>query len=224
MVLSQILDWVNDVGQGFLFLAVLVWGFSYWKQPKAIQWLGIYLVLNLIIQLVAAYMWQNRMNNLPLLHVNTLLEFVFFSLFFRYVYIDQQFFTKYFTHILILGSILLILNSLLLESIFAFNTQAKVLVQICLIAYVLLYFFDAFGRVDFSQTEGRAISFICFAILMYYAGSLFIFMFGQISSTQNLVEEYRLIWIVNGVLTTIFQLIVLISIAQIAIYRKRSSP
>ncbi|RMG69625.1 MAG: hypothetical protein D6722_09890, partial [Bacteroidetes bacterium] len=87
----------------------------------------MYLTLNLIVQLAASWIafHADNPNNLPLLHLNTLLEFVFFSLFFREIYIDMPFFKRYFWWGLGGGSLLLIANSFFWEPIWGFNTVAK---------------------------------------------------------------------------------------------------
>lgn len=220
-MLTQILDWIDNVAIGFLVASVVIWALYRRKMPSGITYVGIYLLLNLLVQIGAYFLWKQSLNNLPLLHLNTLLEFVFFSLFFREIYIGQPWFKKNAKYIIAGISLLLVLNSLFLESLTDFNSNAKILVQVCLISYVILYFFDAFGRVDFSFADTQAISFICFAVLMYYAGSLFIFMFKYNSfRTAEIAEGYRLIWVINGILNAIFQLIVLIAFSKIVLSHK----
>lgn len=215
-MLTQILQWVSTAGQLILLLSVIIWGLYFRKMPKAIHFLGIYLVLNLIVQLIAFLLWKQSLNNLSLLHLNTLLEFVFISLFFKEVYIDQHFFKKHFTYIITGISLLLFLNSIFIEPLNSFNSNAKILVQVCLISYVIIYFFDTFGRVDLSQRKDQAISFICFSILLFYSGSLVTFMFGNLIVGDEVKEGIRPIWLINGFLTLVFQLILLGSFLRIA--------
>ncbi|MEZ4771538.1 MAG: hypothetical protein R3D00_00065 [Bacteroidia bacterium] len=219
-MLTDILAWITNLGLLFLISSVILWGFYYRRIPRAIQLLGYYLASNLLIQVVAGYLWEKSLNNLPLLHLNTLLEFIFFSLFFREVYIDMRFFKKYFNIILEGMTLFLVYNAIFWEPLSDLNSNASSLTHGFLIGYVILYFFDAFGRVDFSKKEEQAISFICFAVLLCYAGSLFIFMFSQFITKESL-EGYRLFWIVNGCLTSIFQMIVLIAISKIIFQRNK---
>lgn len=221
-MLAEILDWITNIGLAFLAAAVLVWMRYYRKMPRAIQLLGFYLLANLLIQVGADFLWQRSMNNLPLLHLNTLLEFVFITLFFREVYIEQAWFKKYFNYWISVVAFLLIVNSLFIESIYEFNSIAKTLVQVIIMTYVILYFFDAYGRVDFSQVEHQVIGLICFAILLCYAGSLFVFMFSQFSWGSNR-EVYRGLWLINGGLTLVFQLLILIAFLKTVFQRRKGS-
>ena len=219
---TQIFDWIVNIGLLFLIASVIVWGRYYKTLPKAIQVLGYYLVSNLFIQLAAHFLWYKSLNNLPLLHLNTILEFVFISLFFKEMYIDQHFFKKNIRYIISGGVFLLIINSLFWEPINDFNSNAKTLVQVIIIAHAVAYFFDAFGRIDFSEQQNQAISFICFAILLNYSGSLFIFMFSQFfPGDKNLTFEA--FWIVNACLTFVFQLIILIAISRVAFQGRKLS-
>lgn len=219
-MLEQTLNGLADVGLWFLVFSVVAWGIFYKKFPLSIKYLGIYLFLNLVIQIVADQLFQKGLPNLPLLHLNTLLEFVFLSLFFKEVYKRQDSFKKYFIFFVLIVALLLILNSVFIEPIYGFNSKAKSLVQICIIFYVVLYFFDSYGKVDFLEGENLSINMICFAVLLYYAGSLFIFMFSQFFFVER-SEAFYAFWVVNAGLTFIFQLIMLISITLL-IMRKRT--
>lgn len=205
---------------GWIFLAIAAggWAWYYRQLPPAIRYLGMYLVLNLIIQLAASWIayYADTPNNLPLLHLNTLLEFIFFSLFFREVYIDVLIFKRYFGWWLGGGSLLLMANSFFWEPIWGFNTVAKAAVQLCLIAYVILYFFDAFGRVDLTERVPQVFSLLCSAILLYYAGSLFIFMIGQWIIQEAMGEAFEWMWTFNAIFSSLFQLVAMVSVYRLA--------
>ncbi|MEL6251921.1 MAG: hypothetical protein AAFR87_07915, partial [Bacteroidota bacterium] len=85
-------------------------------------------------------------------------------------------------------------------------------------------FFDAYGKVDLAQTDAQAVSLICFGILLYNSGSLFVFMFSEFSSLADVRESYRIIWMINGVLTFLFQLIILIAFLKLNRFGRSSDP
>jgi len=221
MDLTQLLDWITNIGRLFLLGAVGIWAIRYSRLPRAVRVFGLYLLLNLLLQTAAYLLWRQKMNNLPLLHLNTLLEFVFISWFFKEVYTGLPVFKGYFLPLIGGLTLLLILNSVFVESVFDFNTRAKTFVQMVLMLYVVLYFFDAYGRVDLMDREQQAISFLCFAVLFYYAGSLFIFMFSEFSKLEQVQEGYKYIWLINAFLTAIFQLIALVAISRAAFPGKK---
>ena len=215
---TQILDWVTNTGRVCSLLAVIVWVIFHRRFPQSFKYLGIYLIANLIIQFVAELMWQKGQNNLPLLHVNTLLEFVFFTLFFKDIYLQQEAFKKH-VFLFIGGiSLLLLINSIWFEPFFEMNSNARTLVQIIIIAYVVIYIFDVFGKIALSENKAMSISLICFVTLIYYAGSLSTFMLSDFIVAKR-SGETGMIWMINASLYTIFQIIILFSIMNIALQR-----
>lgn len=213
-------EWAADIGRVFLLIGILIWVVRFRKMPRSIHPIGVYFVLNLIIQQYAIYLWGQHDNNLWLLHVNTWLEFILFSLFFREIYRGFPLFKRYFWAWIGFGFLGLVANSIWIEPFTGFNTIAKSVVQVSLLTYVIMYFIDAFGKLDFSQRKPQAISMICFAILLYYAGSFFIFLFATASVSTTLAQPYDLIWMINSLMVAIFQLIILVALLLIAIPKK----
>jgi len=208
---STLINWISTFSQLLQLGLVLMWAFQYRKLPSPARWLGWYLLLNLVVQMAALWLIFQQGNNLALLHLNTALEFVFFSLLFRELYRFQAWFRPIFPYWL--GSIILLLvvNSVWLEPIDTFNSSAKALVSSILIAYVVLYFFDTYGRVDISRGQPRALSWVCFATMIYYSGSLLIYLFPHISLNKTLESTYAYLWVLNVLLYVVFLLIVLVA-------------
>lgn len=179
-------------------------GLRYWHRlPHSLQWLVVYLVFNFLIEIGARTAAALFRQNLPLLHVYTAGEFVLFSLFYRQILDEQSVFKTYFNWILPVGLLLVVLNTVFLQGIFEFNSYAKSLVQIVIILYALDYAF----RIAEPEGDTRVLRLINAAILIYYCGSLFIFMASQFESVAR--EPFRLLWTVNKVLNLIFQLLIL---------------
>lgn len=188
---------------------VVLWAWRFRWLPQPLRWLGWYAVLNLPIQLLADWLWQQSLNNLPLLHLNILVEFVVFSLFFRDVYRGHEWFKRWLGWWLGAGIAGLLGYSLFIRSLDQFPAESQLFVKAYIIAGVVLYLFDAFGRVDFAQPRTQAIGVSCFALLTYYSGSLFIFLFNQLAYDPALKFAYQWLWAINGVLVLGFDLVIL---------------
>ncbi len=220
--MTQTLNWINNISLILQIATVFVWIFRFSRIPRAMQWLGVYLAFNVVIQLVAKQLWLRSMNNLPLLHLNTLVELVLTSVFFREIYINQQWFKRHFTLIVGLMVGVIVLNSIFLEPIYTFNSNAKVLTQAVFIGCVILYLFESFGKIDFSQSRYQGILLICFALLLYHAGSLLIFSFAQYFPHRLLPSgkpsgsavSFQGFWVVNAILNLIFQLLAAFAFAK----------
>ncbi len=214
---------VSDFGFVFLCMNVVLFLFRYKRIPSPVKYFGFYLMLNLFTEVVSKWMFRLGIENLYLLHIYTLFEFITWSIFFRYVFIQHRSFQKMLPWLIGTISILIIGNTIFLEPLSGFNSNAKTLVQITLIAYVIFYFFNAFGKTDLTKPVERSLSLINFAVLLYYSGSLFIFMFSKLLTDMDVfVRQQHAFWAINALLNLIFQILIFFSLWTIA-FRKTKS-
>lgn len=222
--MKEILVYLSTIAQICLAINVILFVWRRKSLPTRIQILGYYILLNAFTELVATVLTKNSIENLWLLHIYTLLEFLAWSLFFKSLFPTGRKFQKGFQYFMVVISILIIANTVFLEPIHGFNSNAKSLVQIILISYVFYYFFRTFGKIDLSNSLHLSTSFINFAVLLYYSGSLFIFMFSRFLADQNVaVESQHSFWAINAVLLIIFQFLILLSLWIVAFPKTKSS-
>lgn len=184
------------------------------KIGKGFQFLLVYFILYIIVDVWSGILSSQKINNLPLLHIYTILEFIIWSLFYKALLKDKPFFGKGFPIFITIITSLLIANSIYLEPIFGFNSNAKALVQIILIGYSMHYFFSSYGKIDFSKPGKQADLLINFAVILYYSGSLFIFMFMKTLMNRNMMDSTRGFWFFNAFLLLIFQIIIFIAVLK----------
>jgi len=181
-----------------------------------------FLILNLIIEILAFTFMQFKQNNLPLLHLYTLGEFILFSYFYMSLINKPALIKNAFRYFVIGGCLLILLNSIFLQSIYTFNTFAKTAVQVTIIAYAVLYFYNLVENSSFSTAVSKSLRLVNSAILIYYSGSLFIFMYGKFSLIN--VEGYVVFWAFNAILNFIFQLLILLGLWKAFFRKKTLSP
>lgn len=193
------------------------------KFPVPIKVLGLFLIINLVVELYANWLSYQQKSNIFLLHVYTLFEFLTWSFFYRFLFQDKKWVQIIFPWFVILGGGLIIANTVFLEPLTGFNSNAKTLVQITLISSAVYYFFNSFGKVDFTKPNPFSIGLINFAVILYYSGSLFIFMFSKMLEDNEVADARQyLFWAINAVLNLIFQILILISLWKVA-FRKTKS-
>lgn len=174
------------------------------------------LLFSLCIEVITHIMWFQhhyygiKVNNLYLLHFYTLVEFLLITLFYHQVFKHILIWEKNIFWFIGLISLLIIANSTFLQPISVFNTNAKTLTQVIFIGYAVGFFLNATHH----QTESyhNVLKTINSAILLYYTGSLFIFMFSNV--LLGLEQRHNLFWVANAVLYLIFQLLVFTAIWQ----------
>lgn len=151
-----------------------------------------------------------KVNNLYLLHFYTLVEFLLITLFYHQVFKHILIWRKNIFWFTGLMSLLIVANSIFLQPITVFNTNAKTLTQVIIVAYAVSYFIQA--TYDKLSSYLIVLKTINSAILLYYTGSLFIFMFGNVFF--QLDDFHKIFWVANALLYLIFQLLVFTAIWQ----------
>lgn len=193
--------------------------FIHWKKlnPSFLR-LFYFLIWTLIIEIMAFIFMHSGYNNLPLLHVYTLGEFVLISYFYKSLINKPALFQKIYWYFILSCSLLIILNSIFFQSIYTFNTFAKTFVQLLIIGYAVLYFYNLIENQLFPETISKSLRLVSSAIIIYYSGSLFIFMCSQVYIENT--DIYTLFWVFNSTIYLVFQLLILWGLWKV-FYKKR---
>ncbi len=204
-----------------LSITVVLCALQFNKLEIPLRRLFYFLIWNLVIELLARVFMYSGINNIPLLHLYTVGEFILFSWFYKSLITKPSSLLRRFGAFMIIGVALLVINSLLFQGIYDYNPIAKTAVQIIIISYAVIYFYNLTENHSESSSIEKSLSLINSAILIYYSGSLFIFMTSQMLKTY---PEWRAVfWAFNAVLNIIFQLLILWGV-WIAVFRKTPSP
>lgn len=211
--LADLQLWITNISEVLLLINAVLCAKYLWKSSLVFKIFTYFQLFTLIILIIAKILWlehehNKSINNLPLLHFYTLVEFVLLTLFYHQIFNTIHLWRKYivFFSALVLG--LILANSIFLQPITVFNTYSKTLTQAIFIIYAIIFFSQSLH----SQVFYPAIKIINSAILLYYAGSLFIFMFSNVFF--QLDEFHRVFWVANALLYLIFQLLVFTAIWQ----------
>lgn len=185
----------------------------HWSKLSApFRALGYFIAWNLTIEILSRVFQQIEVNNLPLLHIYTLGEFLLISNFFIRLPPIQSLPKPVKLGFLFFVSLLIILNSIFLQPIFGYNSYAKSLGQLIIISYSVSYFYHRSNHFEEQvNQETKSLNLINAAILTYYSGTLFIFMFSDFFFSQGSVLPNGF-WVFNSILNLIFQGMVLFAI------------
>lgn len=209
---QEVIHYLTRLIVCILAISVALAIFNRKRLPGVFKMLGLYLGWNLFIEVIT-FIPVRGTNNLPLLHLYTLVEFVLFTLLYKRLELFKSWSISAFWTYLISISVLIILNSIFLQSIYTYNSYAKALVQVLLIVYAVGYMF----KLKEPGVESGSLNLMNAAVLLFYSGSLFVFMFGNILES----EQYRdLFWQINLLLNLLFQILILISLWKASRIRK----
>ncbi len=177
---------------------------------KVLQDIFYFLLTCLIIGVTALILGKKGINNLPLLHLFTLLEYFFLSRWYNKLLTPNTLIQKVHHYSIFLFVLIIILNSIYIQPLYTFNTFSKTLTHLLLLMNPILYCIDRL-RQDVIVELSTSISFINAAVLLYYSGSLFIFM-SSAYFTNEITDYSKIPWVINSILQFIFQFTILVGI------------
>ena len=216
---NQILKWLSEV-QGLVLLICCILGFLFSKRlNKPVKFFCYYLFFSLVMNYSMSKMADLRVNNLAITHFMVLGEFIFLSAFFRQVLSNNIILNKYFKYYLAIIGGFIIVNTLYLETINTFNTNAKVVVLFIILFFATNFFYNRSKQLMEVDVHEKAIRLINSALLLYYSGSFFVYLFYKFTQNNKLFYSDKML-IFNAGLYLTFTLIILIALLQIVVHRK----
>lgn len=216
---SDILILIANLQEYIMVLSCILCFIYFFKLDKTQQVISYYLFFLLIMNYVMRKLSFAGVNNLAITHILVLGEFVFLSFYFKGVLKNQVYFKKYFR--LFLGVIggLVITNTLFIEKINTFNTNAKVFVLLTIIFVSTLFFYDRAKRLMNIDAYEKANRIITSALLLYYSGSFFVYLFYKFTQNNEVFYSNKML-IFNAALYLLFTILMLMAILTVVFQGK----
>ncbi|MDY8135173.1 hypothetical protein [Aquimarina sp. 2201CG5-10] len=185
-----------------LILSIFRYKFLIDQQKKLL----FLICITIIVEIVSWILWYQKMNNLPLYHFYTIIEFLLIVNIYKTVL--SKTFPKWFFNFLSIGfSVFAIVNILFLQNLNTFNSNATTLLSILVIFFSLSYFYTLLKEVRYSALETNPMFWINSGFLIYFSSNLILFFINN-NLFKGSTEASYLVWglhaIVNIVLTLFY--------------------
>ena len=182
---------------------------------------GFYIVIVALFELYSywlVFVRGHEENNLYLLHIFTLIEFVLIAWFFGKLF--ELFKLKLNTRLIIsIGAVLIVLNSVLLQPLEVYNSFSRTAVQLCFLACCFVGFY-LFTQRNYTFKDRGVIKLVLIALLIKYSGSLFLYLFSN--RIVDLPAQTQVnIWLINPSLNFLAQMIILFALVGFLMNTKR---
>jgi hypothetical protein len=190
---------IGAIAPALILLPVSVAVLKFAQMPLSVRQIFYYLLGSGCINLIAILLANRGIINLPLLHLLTLVELYFLLKFYSTLFEgNTTVIIKYTSVITILASLA---NSIWLQNIYKFNSYARALVAISIILLSLLYFIKV---PENKKVPAELV--IVYGLLLYYAGSFFLFLFSNYLKSG--LGSSTMVWNINAALLVIFYLFI----------------
>jgi hypothetical protein len=186
-------------------LLPVITGFVFSKRlTQSAKLIWIYAWVSGIFNLLGIVLAKNGLNNMPLFHIYTPIEFSLCMLFFASVFEPRW--ALVLTYILIpLFILFCIINGWLLQSIWKFNTNTRPVEALFLVIVCLYYLYNSLQiKSGALKTESIGIWF-CLGILFYFSGSIFLFIFKE--EIKNQISARKLGWALHASLVLLMNIL-----------------
>lgn len=206
-MLATIKDFFFNYAPWLLLLPTLVALKSHKKQSEELKTILYYLILSVLTQTISFIFWKQSINNLPILHVFTLLEFLILLRF--YSILLKGFFSNFFFIALGIFFILFsFIDSFLIENIFTFNTLGRSVEALIFISLSICWFIKIVSTDENSILPTyKGINYINGGFLIYFSGSIVLFSFSNF--INQLARPLLMnIWTIHTLLAVILYLII----------------
>lgn len=172
---------------------------------KGLAW---YLYASCCTELLADLLARGQQNNLPLLHLFTVIEFTLLVWCLGQLLSTSKYFILFLQLIFILFASI---NALYFQDIWHFNTNARGLECLLLIIFSLKYYHQLFVALKVTQLEKDPGFWLSTSILIYFSANLFIFIFSNVI-LLDYIDFLGKIWWIHSSLNILFYLLLSISL------------
>lgn len=180
-------------------LCVAIFG----RLPVALKVLSVIVFSTFLMQVVAYIFFLKSINNLPLFHAFTFIEFSCISIMYYYIFESDKSLKRFVGVLVICFLFFSIINLVCWESIYMFNSNQRA-VEFSL---VMLYFLIFFRKVLNGSLELPSLKhpyfILTFGYFIYFAGTIFLFLNANQFIELGIVNY----WMIHGILSIFLNII-----------------
>lgn len=187
----------STISSAFILLPATVAVIAFKKQVAPLKTLSFLLFAGIVVEIFARILIHYKQPNLPLLHVYVVVEFILIG--WMYQLYLHKLYSRYVIPVIIVAfSLFSIINSVFIQSIFTFNSHARAIENLLIIILALSYFYKMLKELKVRYLEKHPMFWINSGILIYFSGSLFLFIFSNYGIIDKSIA--RLTWIFHAFL------------------------
>jgi hypothetical protein len=166
--------------------------------PLPYKILGIHLWGAALSEIICHILWYHKINNLFMFPLYTLWEFEMVSLFY-FMVLKSVSFRRIIVCMMILFAALTVADICLVNGLKRFNYYSRSVEGLIIIMYTVTYFYTVLSEMSIARPEKEGAVWISMAFLIYFSGTLFLFIFGDYVIRHS-YKTYGVYWVFHAVL------------------------
>ena len=193
-------------------IAAALFTTKYWKAPQKLSF--FYLLLSAGFNVIAKLTAVKQINNLPFLHLYTILEFCILCALFRSLFIEAGI-KKLLTLLIVIFPVVAVAYIFYSDALFSYNPLPRFLEGLVLMLLCIYFLIQDLNRLDHNHSM---FSFtIIVGLLLYFSSSLILFALPELIRENKGLN--RLIWSIHA--TFVLMMYVSFTVAYIKLRKKK---
>jgi hypothetical protein len=183
-------------------LPVLAALYNYKSLDKVLKIAAVFFLVSSLFDWVLELTKMWTTNNLPAIHLFTIISIVFFAAIYYHAFFKPVFKTA----IIILSAfamLIVIFNIIFIEGIWEYPSLSITVLSVLLICFSLAYFYQIFNRQEFVHIEKQGLFWINAGVLLYFSINIFLFMLLRKIIASHQQEGYFMIHIITNIIANI---------------------
>jgi hypothetical protein len=180
-MLEQIRDIFFEYAPWAIFVPWIIALVKLRGYSPALKTLFYYLTLAVGTNLLSFILWKMKKNNLPVLHVYTVVEYLVLL---RFYYLILKGFLpgNFFLTLAVIFPLFSIADSLFIENIRSFNTYSRSIEALIFIFLSVCWYVKTVSDTESNNNTNRPFNYIAGGLLIHFAGSVVLFSFRDLIS------------------------------------------
>ncbi|WP_462247649.1 hypothetical protein [Ekhidna sp.] len=186
------------------FLVGIYTLYVYKKLPKEMKYFSWFVIISFLVQVIASLLYHNGENNMPLLHIYTVVGFICLVFFYNQIF-DGLIKPKILWILAGVFVLYSIINSIFIQDIYTFNSYALSVEAVFIIILSLTTFVFLMNDIVKEKRMAiiKSISWINAGLFIYYASSLLVFYFGNMIINFSRTPLVRYTWFIYALFSII---------------------
>lgn len=166
----------------------------------------LYLVFAAIIEILARLLGTHQINNLPLLHFYTIVEFLFILRFFQLTFNDPLV-SRFTGWLMVIFPIFCVFDLIFIQSAYQFNSYPRPISALIIIGLCLFYFFKHSESENQKPWVDAPLNWMVTGLLVYFGSSLFHFAFLNVLNENVSENVYFIFGTIHATLVMVMYLL-----------------
>ncbi len=177
--------------------------------PRELKILSWFLLIDFVANGINSVLAYNGINNMPVMHTYTFIEFAILAIFYRAVFADPKM-SRFINWLIPAFFAICVLNVLFFQDIFTFSTYTKSIEALLMVILGILLFMRDLDSIGGAKNVNAVLAYANTGILIYFSGSFVWF------AVCNLVPGGSVLgfnmWLLHATLLVVFYILTAITL------------